>query len=167
MWNVHSENIRLTTQKQKSHDRMECISDKICIPVLVAHSSLSIPSMNISSFHRPGNMSAAVPKPKRAFLPLLHAFKLEQPERLRSEDTPAASWLPILLSHIRSQVKRRQRQSSKFKELAKLLNVWNTHLLMLLSKMCKYKMGLTSIVEDTVRTRFCPQTDRRTNGQTD
>ena len=41
---------------------------------------------------------------------------LEQLERLRSEDTPAASWLPIPLSHIGSQVKRRQSQSYKFKK---------------------------------------------------
>ena len=32
---------------------------------------------------------------------------------------PAASWLPIPLSHIGSQVKRRQSQSYKFKKLAK------------------------------------------------
>ena len=36
-----------------------------------------------------------------------------------------------------------------------------THLLRLLDKMRKYEMDLTSIVEDTVQTRFCPQTDRR------
>ena len=41
-------------------------------------------------------------------------LKLEQLERLRSEDTPAASWLPITLSHIGSQVKRRQSESYKF-----------------------------------------------------
>ena len=35
-------------------------------------------------------------------------------ERLRSEDTPAASWSPIPLSHIGSQVKGRQSQSYKF-----------------------------------------------------
>ena len=35
---------------------------------------------------------------------------------------PAASWLPILLSHIGSQVKRRQSQSYKFKEFAKITN---------------------------------------------
>ena len=29
--------------------------------------------------------------------------QLEQSERMRSEDTPAASWLPIPLSHIGSQ----------------------------------------------------------------
>ena len=46
--------------------------------------------------------------------------KLEQLERLRSGDTPAASWLPIPLSHIGSQVKRRQSQSYKFKEFAKI-----------------------------------------------
>ena len=33
--------------------------------------------------------------------------------------------------------------------------------LMLLDKMCKYKMDPLSIGEDTERTRFCPQTDRR------
>ena len=37
-----------------------------------------------------------------------------------------------------------------------------THLLKLLDKMCKYEMDLTSIVEDTEWTIFCPQTDRRT-----
>ena len=37
-----------------------------------------------------------------------------------------------------------------------------THLLKLLDKMCKYDMDPMSIVEDTKRTRFCPQTDRRT-----
>ena len=48
--------------------------------------------------------------------------KLERLERLRSEDTPAASWLPILLSHIGSQVRRRQSQSYKFKEFDKISN---------------------------------------------
>ena len=42
-----------------------------------------------------------------------------------------------------------------------------THLLKLLDKMCKYEMDLMSIVEDTERTRFCPQMDRRTDGRTD
>ena len=45
---------------------------------------------------------------------------LEPLERLRSEDSPAASWLSILFSHIGSQVKRRQSQSYKFKEFAKI-----------------------------------------------
>ena len=91
---------------------------------------------------------------------------LEQLERLHSEDTPTASWLPILLSHIGSQVKRRRSQSYKFKEFAKVSNFWilkqtlhGKHLLKLLDKMCKYEMDLMSIVEDTERTLFCPQTD--------
>ena len=42
-------------------------------------------------------------------------LQLEQLERLRSGDTPAALWLPILLIHIGSQIKRRQSQSYKFK----------------------------------------------------
>ena len=35
----------------------------------------------------------------------------------------------------------------------------------LLDKMCKYEMDPMSIVEDTERTWFCPQTDGRTDGQ--
>ena len=41
-------------------------------------------------------------------------FKLEQLQRLRSEIPPAAPWLPILVIHIRSQVKTTQSQSYKF-----------------------------------------------------
>ena len=48
----------------------------------------------------------------------LEKKELEQLERLHSEDTPAASWLPIPLSHIGSQVKRRQSQIFEF---------WNKH----------------------------------------
>ena len=58
------------------------------------------------------------------------------------------------------------------KECAKILNfliltqsLHATRLLKLLDKMCKYEMELTCIVEDTERTRFCPQTDRRTDRQ--
>ena len=85
---------------------------------------------------------------------------------------PTASWLPILLSYIGSQVKTRQSQSYKFKEFTKISNIliWKqrlhvTHLL--LDKMCKYEMDPMSIVEDTEWTRFCPQTDRQTDGRTD
>ena len=104
--------------------------------------------------------------------------RLEQLERLRSEDTPrrlmiTPPGLPIPLSHIGSQVKRRQSQSHKFKKFAKISNFWilkralhATHL-KLLDKMCKYEMDPMSIVEDIERTRFCPQTDRRTDGQGD
>ena len=52
----------------------------------------------------------------------LSQYILEQLERFRSEDTPAASWLPIPLSHIGSQVKIRQSQSYKFKKFAKISN---------------------------------------------
>ena len=85
----------------------------------------------------------------------------------------ATSWLPILLSYIGSQVKRRQSQSYKLKEFVKISNFWilkqalhATYLLNFLDEMCKYEMDPTSIVEDTERTRFCPQTDRRTNRRT-
>ena len=54
----------------------------------------------------------------------------------------------------------RIRQSFIFLILKQALHA--THLLKLLDKMCKYEMYPTSIVEDTERTRLCPQTDRRT-----
>ena len=58
----------------------------------------------------------------------LGVFAANQDENLirsvsnRSENTPAASWLPILLSHIGYQVKWRQSQSYKFKEFVKISN---------------------------------------------
>ena len=67
-----------------------------------------------------------------------------------------------------------QSQSYKFKEFSKIINFWNlkqtlhvTHFLKMLDKMCKYEMDPTSIVEDTERTRFCPQVDRRVDRRTD
>ena len=73
--------------------------------------------------------------------------KLEQLERLRSEDTPRR----LVITHT---------IESNFWILKRALHA--THPLMLLDKMCKYEMDPMSIVEDTERTRFCPQTDRRT-----
>ena len=80
----------------------------------------------------------------------------------------------MLLSHIWSHVKRRQSQSYKFKEFAKMSiflnfgpNFTRDTPLKLLDKMCKYEMDPISMVEDTGRTRFCAQTHRRTDGQTD
>ena len=74
----------------------------------------------------------------------------------------------------KSKVKVTNLQSYKFKKFAKISNFFilkwalhATHLLKLLDKMCKYEMDPMSIVEDTERTRFCPQTDRRTDGQGD
>ena len=49
-------------------------------------------------------------------------IKLEQLEHLHSEIPPAAPWLPILVIHIRFQVKTRQSSSYKFKKIAKNLN---------------------------------------------
>ena len=68
----------------------------------------------------------------------------------------------------------RQSQRCKFKEIAKNSNFrifhktqHATHLLKLVDKMYKYEMDLPGIVEDTERTRFCPQTDRGTDRGTD
>ena len=57
------------------------------------------------------------------------------------------------------------KNSPKFQILKQALHA--THLLKLLDKMCKYEMDPMSILEDTERTRFCPQTDRWTDGQGD
>ena len=51
--------------------------------------------------------------------------KLEQLERLRSEIPPAAPWLPILVIQIRSQVKRRQSLSYKFKKKCQKYKFFN------------------------------------------
>ena len=100
--------------------------------------------------------------------------KLEQLERLRSEIPPAAPWLPILVIHIRSQVKTTQSQSYKFKKIAKTSYVeilqetlHATHLLKLLDKMYKYEMDPTRTVEATERTRDAGRTDGRTDGRTE
>ena len=84
---------------------------------------------------------------------------------------PAASWLPILLIHIRSHVITRQSyklkffaKNSNFVILQKTLQA--TSLLKLLDKMCKYEMHPSSIVEDTRWTQFCPQTDGQMDRQT-
>ena len=102
-------------------------------------------------------------------------FKLEQLERLRSEMPPAASWLPLLMIHIRSQVKRRQSQGYKFKKkTAKNSNflmlqetLHETHLLKLPDKMYKYEMDPTRSVGAREQTRDAGQTDRRTDGRSD
>ena len=93
-------------------------------------------------------------------------LKLEQLERLRSEIPLAAPWLPILVIHIRSQVKRRQSQSYKFEKIAKNSNfiivqeaLHATHLLKLLGKMYKYEMDPSKTVGTSERTRDAGRTD--------
>ena len=63
--------------------------------------------------------------------------------------------MPILLSYIGPQVKKRQSRSYKFKEFTKISDFWvqkqilhTTHFLQLLDKMCKHEMDPTIIVED-------------------
>ena len=88
--------------------------------------------------------------------------ELEQLECLCSEDTPAALWLPILLTSSYWIPSQNKTVSYKFKEFAKTSNFLSlkgkkkkkktlhaTHLLKLLDKVCKYEMDPVSIVEDT------------------
>ena len=97
--------------------------------------------------------------------------KLEQLERLRSELPNDYPYHCVILDPKSKEDKVRV---TNFKKFAKISNFWilkqalhATHLLKLLDKMCKYEMDPMSIVEDTEWTRFCPQTDRRTNRRTD
>ena len=90
-------------------------------------------------------------------------------------DTPTAPWLPILVVHIRSQVKTRQSQSYKFKKIAKNSNfeilpetLHVTHLLKLLDKMHKYEMDPTRTVGATELHGIRDgRTDRWTDGRTE
>ena len=90
-------------------------------------------------------------------------MKLEQLEHLHSEIPPAAPWLPILVIHIRSQVKRRQSQSYKLKKIAKNSNVEILqeiiHVTHLLDKMYNSEMDPSRTVGATERTRDAGGTD--------
>ena len=75
-------------------------------------------------------------------------IQLEWLEHLRSKDTPGASWLPILLSHIGSYVKKDKVKVRNLKNSPKcqMFEFWKknilqaTHLLEFLDKICKYEM---------------------------
>ena len=109
-----------------------------------------------------------------------HVTMLMQPNWIRRTrmpafwDTPAAPWLPTLVIHIRSQVKTRQSQTYKFKNIGKNSNfeilqetLHTTHLLKLLDKMYKYEMDPARTVGATERTQDAGRTGGQTYGQTD
>ena len=98
-------------------------------------------------------------------------YKPEQLERLCSEIPPTTTWLPIIVIHIRSQVKTRQIQSCKFEKNAKKSSfgilqetLHTTHLLKMLDKMYKYEMDPTRPVGTIERTRDAGRTDGRMDG---
>ena len=78
--------------------------------------------------------------------------ELEQLERLRSEDTPAASWLPTLLSHVGSQVKTRSKDLEDIGQGQMSSHV--THLRMLMIICTKYGKNPPRTVDATEWTRF-------------
>ena len=79
-------------------------------------------------------------------------FQLEQLERLRSEDTPAASWLPTLLSHVGSQLKTRSNNLEDIGQGQRSSHA--THLLMLVIICTTYGENPSGTVDATERTRF-------------
>ena len=100
--------------------------------------------------------------------------RLEQLERLHSEISPAAPWLPILVIHIRSHVKTRQSESYNFKKIAKNSNfvilqdtLHATHFLKLLDKLYQYEMDPSRTIGATEHSRDAGRTDRWTDGWTD
>ena len=100
---------------------------------------------------------------------LSSTIQLEQLGCLRSKIPPPPPppprhrpILPILMIHIRSQVKTRQSQSYKFK--TKMPNIQT---LKFLYKMYKYEMDPTRTVGATERTRDAGRTDGQTDGQSE
>ena len=101
-------------------------------------------------------------------------------EETRTTRTPAfwgyASWLPIPLSHIGSQVKRRQSQSYKFKKF-QIFYFWNGHYMRHTFLSCLIRCANMKWIRwvllkiqsghDSVHRRTDGQTDGRTDGQTD
>ena len=81
-------------------------------------------------------------------------MKLEQLERLRSEDTPPppASWLPTLLSHVGSQVKTRSKDLEDIGQGQRSSHA--THLLMLVIICIKYGKNPSRTIDATERTQF-------------
>ena len=85
-------------------------------------------------------------------------LQLEQLECLCSEDTPAASWLPTLLSHVGSQVKTR---SNDLEDIGH--HLWHTffirsspvtHFLMLVIICTKYGKNPSRTADTAERTQF-------------
>ena len=117
----------------------------------------------LNSRHSPTNPNSFMNQGNQE---ILSRVQLGQVECLRSEDTPPTHPppphdYPYYWFILDPKIKTRQSQNYKFNEFGKTSN------LKMLDKMCKYEMDLASIVEDTERTRFCWQTNRRTDGQMD
>ena len=100
--------------------------------------------------------------------------KQEQLECLGSEYTLRYPMITHTIDSYWIQSKKKTKvKVAHWKDLSKLLfrilkkSLHTTHLLKLLDKMCKYEMDPASSVEDSERTRFCPQMDRWTDGRTD
>ena len=76
--------------------------------------------------------------------------KLEQPECLRSEET----FIGLMITHTSESYWIPSEKKKKSK-----LQIYR------ICQNFKYETDPISIVEDTERIRFCPQTDRRMDGQ--
>ena len=84
---------------------------------------------------------------------------------------PPAPWLPILVIHIRSYVKRKQCKNYKFKKIAKNSNFnllqWTLHATHFLKLLDQYEMNPSRTVGDTERTLDAGWTDGQTDGRMD
>ena len=100
-------------------------------------------------------------------------MELEQLEHLCSEDTPTASWLPLLLSHIGSQSKEDKVKIKNFKNLPKfqICKYWNKlyiqHPFGSCLIRCANMKWIQWVLLKIQRGHICPQTDRWRDRQTD
>ena len=78
--------------------------------------------------------------------------KLDQLEPLHSEDTPTASWLPTLFSHVGSQVKTRSNDLADIDQGQRSSHA--THLLLLVIICTKYGNNPSRTVDTTEWTQF-------------
>ena len=90
------------------------------VPKCVTHADLSCRTIRSQGISRHGidcqSQNILSPTSEEFIYPMPshHLNQLEQLQRLCSKIPPTAPWLPILVIHIRSQVKTRQSQSYKF-----------------------------------------------------
>ena len=89
---------------------------------------------------------------QKAYELIIQILKLEQLKRLCSEIPPTTPWLLILEIYIRSQVKRKQSQSYKFKKNSEVVY-----------KMYKYEMDPTRTVGATEQTQDAGRMDGQTS----
>ena len=120
LWHWHETNSTRNVQETDHWIAFATQSFKTAVTSTWVHFSLTSITTCISDFIHYNVWNWIIyPFPSIKFIKIWKWIKLEP---LRSEIPPATPWLPILVIHIRSQVKTTQSQSYKFKKIAKISN---------------------------------------------